>query len=300
LRVRLGPISLANPVLSASGTFGYGAEVERFFWPGVLGAIVGKTVTLEPREGNPSPRMAETAAGMLNTIGLQNPGLDHFVSAILPRMLQYGNPVLVNIAGRSVDEFVELAARLDDVEGPAALELNLSCPNVARGGMSFSTTPRAAEEVCSRVAAATERPFYAKLTPNTANVGSVARACEAGGAAGISAINTLMGMAIDWRGRRPLLSTATGGLSGPAIKPVALRVVHEVYRSVSIPVMGIGGARTAEDVLEFMVAGASAVQIGTATFVDPLAIPKVLQDLPRLLEEQGVGSVRELTGTLAT
>lgn len=299
LGVALGPLRLKNPVLSGSGTFGYGGEVERFFDPGRLGAIVGKSITLEPREGNPAPRMAETAAGMLNAIGLQNPGYDRYVAEILPRMVGYGAPVVVNVAGRGTEDYEELARRLDGVPGVSALELNLSCPNVKEGGTSFSTCPRAAEEVCRRVAAATRLPFLAKLTPNVTSVAEIARACEAGGAMGVTCVNTLLGMRVDWRARRAHLATKTGGLSGPAVKPVAMRMVHEVSKAVSIPVVASGGAATADCVLEFLVAGATAVQVGTATFRTPYAIPGIIDALPVLLAEAGLARAADLIGTLA-
>jgi dihydroorotate dehydrogenase (NAD+) catalytic subunit len=298
LTTQLGPLTLPNPVLSASGTFGYGPEIERFFDPGVLGAIVGKSITRLERAGNPPPRMAETPAGMLNAIGLQNPGLESYLEHTLPRLLSYGAPVIVNVAGKTVDDYRELCRRFSEVAGLVALELNLSCPNVTEGGLSFSACPEAAEAVCRSVAEVCKLPFFAKLTPNVTDIGSVARACEAGGAAGISAINTLIGMAVDWRRRRPLLANGTGGLSGPAIKPIALRMVREVHRAVSIPVIGIGGIRSAEDVLEFIVCGATAVQVGTATFTDPYTIPNILESLPRLLDDTGVARISDLIGTL--
>jgi dihydroorotate dehydrogenase (NAD+) catalytic subunit len=298
LSVEVGPLRLKNPVLSASGTFGYGPELERFFDPGLLGGIVGKSITLVPRDGNPPQRMAETPAGMINSIGLQNPGVDRFLSELLPIMRRYGPPVIVNVAGASADEYVELARRFDGVQGVAALELNLSCPNVREGGLSFSAAPSACENVVRRVRDVTKLPLIAKLTPNVTDIASVARAAEAAGADAVSAINTLVAMAVDWRRRSAVISTRTGGLSGPAVKPIALRMVHECVRAVKIPVIGIGGIMSAEDVLEFLCVGARAVQVGTATFVDPFAIPKILADLPRLLREAGVKSVREMIGTL--
>jgi dihydroorotate dehydrogenase (NAD+) catalytic subunit len=298
ISTRVGPLSLRNPVLSASGTFGYGPELTRFFDPGILGAIVGKSITLVPRDGNPPQRMAETPAGMINSIGLQNPGIDRFLSELLPVMRRYGAPVIVNIAGASADEYVELARRLDGVPGVAALELNLSCPNVREGGISFSAAPAPCEATVAKVRAASRLPLIAKLTPNVGDIAAVARAAEAGGADGISAINTLLAMAVDWRRRRAVISTRTGGLSGPAVKPVALRMVHDIARAVKIPVIGIGGIMTAEDALEFLCAGARAVQVGTATYVDPFAIPKMIEALPRLLAEAGVARVADIIGSL--
>ena len=298
LSVRLGPLELRNPVLSASGTFGYGPEIEKFFDPGTLGAIVGKSITILPREGNPPPRMAETAAGMINSIGLQNPGIDRFLSETFPIMRRYGAPVIVNIAGATADEYVTLAQRFDGVPGVAALELNLSCPNVKEGGLSFSAAPAPCEDVVRLVRAATKLPLIAKLSPNVTDIASIARAAEAGGADALSCVNTFVAMAVDWRRRRAVISTRTGGLSGPAIKPIALRMVHDVYRAVKVPVIGIGGIRDAEDVLEFLAAGARAVQVGTATFADPYAIPKILKDLPRLLAEGGFARAEDAIGTL--
>lgn len=300
LRTALGPLALQNPILSASGTFGYGPEVERFFDPGRLGAIVGKSITLEPREGNPPPRMAETPAGMLNSIGLQNPGLKRFCAELLPRMRAYGAPVIVNIAGKREADYAALAERLDAEPGVAALELNLSCPNVSEGGLSFSIQPAAAERLVRAVRERTRLPVFAKLTPNVTDIRVVARACEAGGAHAITAINTLLGMQIDWRRRRPVLATGAGGLSGPAIRPVAVRMVFDVSRAVGIPVIGAGGVATAEDVLEMVCAGASAVQIGTATFADPWAIPRALDALPHLLAEAGVARLADLIGSVVT
>ena len=298
LAVRLGPLELKNPVMSASGTFGYGPEIEKFFDPGILGAIVGKSITRLPRDGNPPPRMAETPAGMINSIGLQNPGADRFLAETLPIMRRYGAPVIVNIAGATADEYVELARRFDGVPGVAALELNLSCPNVKEGGLSFSAAPAPCEAVVRLVREATRLPLIAKLTPNVTDIAEVARAAEAGGADMLSCVNTFLAMAVDWRRRRAVISTRTGGLSGPAIKPIALRMVHDVYRAVKIPVIGIGGIRDAEDVLEFLAAGARAVQVGTVTFADPYAIPKIVEDLPRLLAEGGFKSVEEAVGTI--
>jgi dihydroorotate dehydrogenase (NAD+) catalytic subunit len=298
LSVDVGPLRLTNPILSASGTFGYGPELERFFHPGVLGGIVGKSITLVPRDGNPPQRMAETAAGMINSIGLQNPGIDRFLSELLPIMRRYGPPVIVNVAGANVDEYVELCKRLDGVPGVAALELNLSCPNVREGGISFSAAPAACEGVVARCRSTTRLPLIAKLTPNVTDIASVARAAETGGADAISAINTLLAMAVDWRTRRAVISTRTGGLSGPAVKPIALRMVHDIVKAVKIPVIGIGGISSADDVLDFLCVGARAVQVGTATFADPFTIPKILAELPKLLAQAGLSRITELIGTL--
>ena len=242
--------------------------------------------------------MAETASGMINSIGLQNPGIDRFLSELLPLMRRYGPPVIVNVAGASADEYVELCKRLDGVPGVAALELNLSCPNVREGGLSFSAAPAPCESVVQRCRAATRLPLIAKLTPNVTDIAAVARAAEGAGADAVSAINTLLAMAVDWRSRRAVISTRTGGLSGPAVKPIALRMVHDIAKAVKIPVIGIGGIMTADDVLDFLCVGARAVQVGTATFTDPFTIPRILDDLPRLLAAAGVARITDLIGTL--
>jgi len=298
LSVAIGPISLENPVMAASGTFGYGREVGAFGDVSRLGAVVGKSVTPEPREGNPPPRVAEAAAGMLNSIGLANPGLDAFLADELPAMRALGTAVVVNIAGRTIDEYVALARRLDAADGLDAIELNMSCPNVRHGGLAFSTDPTTAETLVARVRAATALPLIAKLSPNVTDVVAIARAVEAAGADAVSLINTLVGLAIDWRARRSKLAGFTGGLSGPAIKPVALRMVHQVAASCDLPVIGIGGIVTVDDVLDFLVAGARAVQVGTANFLDPLAAVRLVDDLERVLAEEGIDDVNDLIGTL--
>ena len=300
LRTRIGPsLSLANPVMSASGTFGAGIEGAGFSPLARVGALVSKTVTVAPRPGNPPPRLAETPAGMLNSIGLENRGADDFLAEKLPRMRALGPKVVVNIGGESVGEFVELAGRFA-AAGVDALEVNLSCPNVQQGRLLFSTAPAQTEAVLREIKAVTPPgvPVLAKLSPNVTDVTEIARAAEAGGADGITAINTLIGMAVDWRRRRPVLGCGIGGLSGPAIKPVALRMVWAIARAVSIPVVGVGGIRTAEDALEFLVAGAAAVQVGTANFVDPAAMVGLLDELERLVAEQGT-TVEELCGSCA-
>lgn len=281
--------------MSASGTFGSGWEGRTFSDLERVGALVSKTVTLRPRPGNPPPRICETPAGMLNSIGLENRGVDVFLLETLPRMRSLGPRVIVNIGGEAIEEFVALAERFC-AAGVDALEVNLSCPNVQEGRLLFSTEPRLTERAVAAVKRVATVPVFAKLSPNVTDITVIARAAEQGGADGITAINTLIGMAIDWRRRRPVLGRGIGGLSGPAIKPVALRMVYEVARSVAIPVLGVGGVRTAEDVLEFLCAGASAVQVGTAGFVDPAAMTTILDDLPRLLLQQRT-TVRELVGT---
>jgi len=286
LETNIGSLSLKNPVLSASGTFGSGWEARTFSDLSRIGALVSKTVTLRPRPGNPPPRIAETPAGMLNSIGLENKGVDRFLADTLPKMKTLGPRVVVNIGGESIDEFVQLAERFCRA-GVDALEVNLSCPNVQEGRLYFSTEPRLTERAVAAVKQVADVPVFAKLSPNVTDIAIIARAAEQGGADGITAINTLIGMAVDWRQRRPVLGRGIGGLSGPAIKPVALRMVHEVSKTVRVPVIGVGGARTAEDVLEFLCAGASAVQIGTAAFVDPAVLVAVVDDLQRLLAQAG-------------
>lgn len=299
LRAPVGPLlELPNPLMSASGTFGSGWEGRSLSPLTRLGALVSKTVTVAPRHGNPPPRIVETAAGMLNSIGLENRGADAFLEHTLPRMQSLGPQVIVNIGGETTAEFVELAERFG-AAGVSALEVNLSCPNVQEGRLLFSTRPQLTEAVMRQVreAAPAPVPVFAKLSPNVTDVVEIAKAAEAGGADGITAINTLVGMAVDWRRREPVLGRRIGGLSGPAIKPVALRMVHEIATAVGIPVIGVGGVTSAEDVLEFLVAGASAVQLGTANFVDPAVMVGVLDELERLVAEADT-TVRELVGSL--
>lgn len=299
LDTTLGPLTLANPVLSASGTFGSGWEGRMFSDLTRVGALVSKTVTVRPRHGNPPPRIQETPSGMLNSIGLENKGADHFVGEYLPKMLQMraaGGPrVVINIGGESIDEFVQLAERFS-AAGADALEVNLSCPNVQEGKLLFSTDPRLTEQAVRAVKRVATVPVFAKLSPNVTDIAAIARAAEQGGADGVTAINTLIGMAIDWKKRRPILARGIGGLSGPAIKPVALRMVYECARSVRIPVIGVGGVRSAQDVLEFVCAGASAVQVGTAQFTDPGLMVRIVDDLRTLLTEART-TIRELRGS---
>jgi dihydroorotate dehydrogenase (NAD+) catalytic subunit len=298
LEVQLGRLALSNPLLAASGTFGYGEEMEAFVDPGVYGGIVGKSISLKPRDGNPLPRVAETASGMLNSIGLQNPGIDAFVGTYLPRMRKYNTAVIVNIVGDTVEEYVEMASRLEGEPGADGIELNISCPNCPVGGMEFGVQPRATEVLVREVRESYAGPLLAKLTPNVTDLVSIAKAAEAGGADGLSLINTYLGMAVNWKRREPLLGGITGGLSGPAIKPLALRCVWSVARNVRIPVVGIGGIMNSTDVLEFLVAGATAVQLGTVHFVKPRAVLEILEDLRRVVEEQGLENIKELVGTL--
>lgn len=291
-----GSLRLSHPILPASGTFGYGEEFEPFVAPGIFAAVVGKSISLEPRPGNPPPRTYETPSGLLNTIGLQNPGLDRFLDGYLQRLAGYGAPVVVNIVGKQVDEYVELARRLSDVPEVAALELNISCPNVP-GGLQFGLEPRATEALVAGVRDVTHLPLIAKLTPNVTDIAEQAAAAESGGATAVSLINTLRGMAIDWRSRRSRLSAPTAGLSGPAIRPVALRMVWETSQAVQIPICGIGGITAPEHVLEFLVAGASFVQVGTHLYREPDCLVRWLDQLRGLLAEEGVARLSDLVGT---
>ncbi|MCA8966324.1 MAG: dihydroorotate dehydrogenase [Planctomycetes bacterium] len=305
LSTTLGPLSLHNPVLSASGTFGSGWEGRQFSDLGRVGGLVSKTVTCKPRPGNPPPRIVETPSGMLNSIGLENKGVDYFVAETLPRMRQIAADgkaahgaaprLVINIGGESIDEFVQLAARFS-AEGVDALEVNLSCPNVQEGKLLFSTDPRLTEAAVRAVKKVATVPVFAKLSPNVTDVVSIAKAAEQGGADGVTAINTLIGMKIDWRKGRPVIARGIGGLSGPAIRPVAVRMVYEIARAVRIPILAAGGARSAEDVLEFVCAGASAVEIGTAMFTDPALMVTIVDDLTRLLTAHRT-SIAALRGT---
>ena len=299
LSVSLGRLRLANPILVASGTFGYAREMAGLVDLARLGGIVPKTITAQPRAGNPPWRTIETSGGMLNSIGLDNDGIETFIAHHLPYLATLSTPVIVSIAGKSYEEFLTLASRLRDLPGVAALELNVSCPNVS-GGVDFGTDPAMCERVVRGVREVATQPVIAKLTPNVTDVRVIARAAEAGGADAVALINTLLGMAIDWRRRRPLLGNVLGGLSGPAIKPVALRMVYQVAQSVRIPIVGIGGIATLEDCLEFFVAGASAVQIGTANFYQPTVTMTILDGLPAAVASLGAASLREIVGTLDT
>ncbi len=297
LCVRLGRLQLANPILVASGTFGYAREMAGFVDLRRLGAILPKTITKEPRPGNAPWRTVETASGLLNSIGLDNDGVEAFIAHHLPYLGGIGSPIIVSIAGRTQEEFVELASRLDGQSGVAALELNISCPNVS-GGVDFGADPAMCERVVAGVRKACGLPILAKLTPNVTSIATIAKAAEAGGADAVSLINTCLGMAIDWRRRRPLLGNVMGGLSGPAIKPIALRAVFQVAQAVKIAVVGIGGIASIDDVMEFLVAGASAVQLGTANYYRPSVSMQVLDALPAALAELGAANVSEVVGTL--
>ena len=299
LSVQLGRISLRNPILAASGTFGYAREMERLVDFRRLGGILPKTVTMAPRQGNAPWRTVETAAGLLNSIGLDNDGLDAFLAHHLPYLAELPTAVLVSIAGRNREEFVEMARQLDGRRGVAAIELNISCPNVS-GGVDFGTDAGMCFQLVESARHATTLPIVAKLTPNVTNIVDIAKAATDGGADAISLINTVLGMAIDWRKRRPLLGNVLGGLSGPAIKPIALRCVFQVARAVKTPLIGIGGIATIDDVMEYLVAGATAVQIGTANYYDPTVTMKLVDALPAALNQAGAKSVRQIVGTLET
>lgn len=293
------PLRLKNPVIAASGTFGYGLEYGAQLDLAALGGFVTKGVSLKPRDGNPPPRICETAAGMLNAIGLANVGLEVFLGEKLPKLRQLDTAVVVNLYGEAVEEFAELARRLTEAGGVAALELNVSCPNVKAGGMAFGCAPGPVGEITAAVRAASDLPVWVKLTPNVTDPVGIARAAEAAGADAVCLINTLLGMAIDARRKRPRLANVYGGLSGPAIKPVALRMVHQVSRAIGIPVVGLGGIVSGEDAAEFLLAGAAAVQVGTANFLDPAACVRVAAELEAFCAEQGVAAVSELVGGLA-
>ena len=297
LSVTLCGIELENPVIPASGTFGYGKEFSELYDLDVLGSISFKGTTLQPREGNPLPRIAEAPSGMINSVGLQNPGIDAVIREELPQLRKlFHKPVIANISGFSIEEYVESCARLDQVEQVGWLEVNISCPNVHGGGMSFGTDPKQAAAVTGAVRAVTRKPVIMKLTPNVTDIAEIARACEGAGADGLSLINTVTAMRIDLRTRRPVLANVTGGLSGPAVFPIALRAVWQVYQAVSIPLIGLGGISSAEDVIEMMLAGATAVEIGAANLRDPLICPKIIAALPEAMDRYGIRTLRELTG----
>ena len=298
LSVNIGKLSLKNPVMTASGTFGYGLEFQDFVPLDGLGGIIVKGTTLHPREGNDYPRMAETASGMLNCVGLQNKGVDEFCEKIYPQVKDIDTNIIVNVSGSAPDDYAECAARIDALEKIPAIELNISCPNVKQGGMAFGTSVKGAASVVKAVRERYGKTLIVKLSPNVTDIAEIARACEAEGADAVSLINTLMGMAIDIEKRRPVLSIATGGLSGPAVKPVALRMVWQVAKAVKIPVVGLGGIMTAEDAIEFLMAGATAIEIGTANFIDPTATIKVRDGINDWLDRHGCRSIQEIVGTI--
>jgi len=299
LSVSIGSLRVKNPVMSASGTFGYGLEFSPFFDISRLGAIVVKGLSLEPSKGNLPGRIVETASGMLNAIGLQNIGVERFVADVVPRLEDAGATFVANIYGRTVEEYEEVARRVSSVRSLAAIEVNASCPNVKEGGMAFGATPEGVSRLTARVRQSTDKPVWVKLSPNVSDIGTIASAAAGAGADAVSLINTLVGMAVDHRTRRPKLANVTGGLSGPAIKPVALRMVWEVCRRVSIPVIGIGGIQTAADALEFFLVGASAVQVGTANFRNPMACIEILEGIEAFLREERLTGISEYRGTFS-
>ena len=296
-KVDLCGIMLDNPVIPASGTFGFGKEFAQLYDINCLGTFSFKGTTLHPRFGNPTPRIAECSGGMLNAVGLQNPGVDHVISHELPEMREFFHKkVMANVSGFSIDEYVETCRKLDSQEQIGWLEVNISCPNVHGGGMSFGTDPKSAEAVTKAVKAVTTKPVIVKLTPNVTDIASMARACEAGGADGISLINTVLGMRIDLGRRKPLLANKTGGMSGPAIFPLAVRMVYQVYEAVSLPIVGMGGVSSAEDVIELMLAGATAVEVGAANLADPFVCQKIVSDLPAVMARYGIENLTDIIG----
>jgi dihydroorotate dehydrogenase (subfamily 1) family protein len=294
----IGDLEFKNPVIAASGTFGYGSEFDDFIDVSRLGGIVVKGTTLEPREGNPYPRMAETASGMLNAVGLQNKGIDYFEKNIYPRLSEYNTHVIVNINGSCIDDYVALAERINRLDKIPAVELNISCPNVRMGGMVFGTNPVSAREVTKAVRMVCSKKLIVKLSPNVTNIVEFAHIAEEEGADSISLINTLLGMSVDVKSMKPSLSTITGGLSGPAIKPVALRMVWQVANAVKIPVIGMGGIMNSDDAIEFILAGAAAIQVGTASFIDPQASVKILEGIENYLITGGFSDIKEITGLI--
>lgn len=297
LRVNIAGLQLANPVLTASGTFGYGIEYQDFVDLSQLGGIIVKGTTLRPREGNPYPRMAETAQGMLNCVGLQNKGVDYFCTHIYPQIRDIRTNMIVNVSGSSPEDYAECAARINELDCIPAIELNISCPNIKHGGMAFGTTTEGSASVVKAVRKAYTKTLIVKLSPNVTSIADIALAVQDAGADAVSLINTLMGMAIDVEKRKRILSIGTGGLSGPCIKPVALRMVYQVAHAVQIPVIGLGGISCAKDALEFLIAGASAIEIGTANFLDPTISVKVARGIDEYLERHGFSSLKEIIGT---
>ncbi|MGL4992663.1 MAG: dihydroorotate dehydrogenase [Bacteroidales bacterium] len=298
LSVNIGKLELKNPVLTASGTFGYGEEFCDFIDLNRLGGYLVKGTTLHHREGNPYPRMAETPSGMLNAVGLQNKGVDYFISDIYPRIKDFDSKAIVNVSGSTIEDYVACTEKIADLDKIEAIELNISCPNVKQGGMAFGTCASSAHDVVEAVRKVYNKTLIVKLSPNVTDITEIARAAEAAGADSVSLINTLMGMAINAESRRPILSTVTGGLSGAAVKPIALRMVWQTYKAVKIPIIGLGGIMDATDAIEFLLAGATAVQIGTANFIDPQITVKVIDGIEEYLDRQGCKSVQEIIGGL--
>ena len=296
-KVKLCGIELDNPIIPASGTFGFGYEFAELYDINILGSLSFKGTTLEPRFGNPCPRIAECDSGMLNAVGLQNPGVDKVIEVELPKLREvFHKPSMANVSGFSLHEYVETVRKLDTQDDIGWFEINISCPNVHGGGMSFGTSPEMAETVTRAVRDVTKKPIIIKLSPNVTDIVSIAKACEAGGADGVSLINTLMGMRIDLKSRKPIIANKTGGFSGPAIKPVAVRMIYQVYDAVKIPIVGMGGVSTAEDVIELMLAGATAVEVGAANLVNPFAARDIILDLPRVMEKYRIKSLEEIIG----
>ena len=298
LKVNIGGLEFQNPVSTASGTFGYGTEYADFVDLNRLGGVFVKGTTLEPRQGNPYSRMAETPSGMLNAVGLQNKGVDYFIEHIYPEIKDYNTHMIVNVSGSTVEDYVATAEKLADLDKMPAIELNISCPNVKEGGMAFGTSCASAEEVVSAVRKVYHKPMIVKLSPNVTDITEIAKAVEGQGADAVSLVNTFLGMAIDSETRKPLLSTITGGLSGPCIKPIALRMVWQVYNAVKIPIVGMGGISSVEDAIEFMLAGSSAIQIGTYNFIDPQISIKVLDGIIDYMERHNLDSVHDIIGKL--
>lgn len=296
--VKIGGMTLKNPVLTASGTFGYGEEFADFIDLNRLGGFIVKGTTLEPREGNDYPRMVETPSGMINAVGLQNKGVDYFINNIYPRISSLDTNVIVNVSGAKIDDYVATAAKIAALPGIPAIEVNISCPNVKQGGMAFGTSPQGAAEVTRAVRRVYDKTLIVKLSPNVTDIASIAQAVEAEGADSVSLVNTFMGMAIDVERRRPYLSTITGGLSGPAIRPIAVRMVWQVAHAVKIPVIGLGGIMNARDALEFLMAGATAIQIGTANFIDPTTTVKVVDGIQDYCERHSINDIHELIGII--
>ena len=298
LSVDIAGLRLKNPVLTASGTFGYGEEFADLIDLNRLGGFIVKGTTLEPREGNPYPRMCETPSGMLNAVGLQNKGVDYFIKNIYPRISRYDTEIIVNVSGAKIDDYVTVCERLAELDRIRAVEVNISCPNVKQGGMAFGTTCNGAAEVTSAVRKAFPGQVIMKLSPNVTSIADIAKAVEAEGADAVSLINTLMGMAIDVERRRPYLSTVTGGLSGPAVRPVAVKMVWQVAKTVKIPIIGLGGIMNGRDALEFIMAGAKAVEIGTANFIDPTVSMKIIDEIKDYLERNNIADINELVGII--
>ncbi len=297
MKVNLSGVELDNPIIPASGTFGFGYEFAELYDINILGSLSFKGTTLEPRFGNPTPRIAETRSGMINSVGLQNPGVDKVISEELPKLRAcFNKPIMANISGFSIDEYRTCCEKINKEEQVEFIEVNVSCPNVHNGGMSFGTSPESAAEVTRAVKAVTDKPVFIKLSPNVTDIVSIAKACEEAGADGISLINTLLGMKIDLKTRRPVIANKMGGFSGDAIFPVAVRMIYQVYEAVNIPIVGMGGVSRAEDVIELMLAGATAVEVGAANLVEPYACKNIIEDLPRVMEKYGINNLKDIIG----